>query len=363
MRDSGIGIPKEDQRRIFERFYQTQDGKKKNSGSGIGLTLVAEYVELHHGQIQLDSEVGRGTEFTVTLPLGKSHLPVDSIEKDSQIKLLAKPSLHGKQEGSRFYQLKPESDKPLVLLIEDNLDMVDFIRTSLGHKYNFVLAQDGQEGIKKANNFSPHIIVSDIMMPKMDGIELCRKVKENPMTTHISIIFISAKSMTENRVEGMRVGADAYIVKPFEIELLEAQIDTLIQRQKELMEYFRNYLFRMPAPSDTTNNEDNKFVKRVMDLIEANISNSELTVEMIASEMAMSSTHLYRKLKATTDHSPKEVIQKYRLKKASQLLQNKEGNITEVMYRVGFTNLSYFSKCFKAEYNVTPKQYQERIRY
>ncbi len=361
VKDSGVGIPKEDQSRIFERFYQAQDGRKKESGSGIGLTLAAEYVELHHGLIQLDSEVGQGTEFTVSLPLGKSHLPVDSIEKDAQIKLLAKPSLHGPQEGSKFYQLDLESDKPLVLLIDDNQDMIEFVRSSLGHKYNFVLAQDGQEGLRKANNFSPEIIVSDIMMPNMDGIELCKKIKGNPKTTHISIIFISAKSMTENRVAGMRVGADAYIVKPFEIELLEAQIDTLIQRQKELMEYFRNDLIRMPAPPDASNNEDNKFVKKVMDLIEANISNSELTVEMIASEMAMSSTHLYRRLKATTDHSAKEIIQKYRLKKASQLLQNKEGNITEVMYRVGFTSLSYFSKCFKAEYDISPKQYQEKL--
>lgn len=158
----------------------------------------------------------------------------------------------------------------------------------------------------------------------------------------------------------MTLLSTAYITKPFEIELLEVQIDSLIQRQKELMEYFRNELIRMPAKADKSNNEDNKFVKRVMDLIEANISNSELTVEMIANEMAMSSTNLYRKLKATTDHSAKEIIQKYRLKRASQLLENKEGNITEVMYRVGFTSLSHFSKCFKVEYNISPKQYQER---
>jgi len=363
VKDSGVGIPKEDQRKIFERFYQTPIGKKKESGSGIGLTLVAEYIELHHGFIQLESEIGKGTEFTISIPLGKSHLPVDSIEKDTQIKLLAKPSLKKEKNGSRFYQLKLESDKPTVLLIDDNMDMIDFIRTSLGHKYNFILAQNGQEGLRKANNFNPNIIVSDIMMPKMDGLSLCRKVKENPKTAHISIIFISAKSMTENRVEGISVGADAYIVKPFEIELLEAQIDTLIQRQKELREYFRNELIHLQSPTDSTNNEDNKFVKRVMDLIEANISNSELTVELIASEMAISSTHLYRRLKSITDHSPKEIIQKYRLKKASQLLQNKEGNITEVMYRVGFTSSSYFSKCFKLEYKVSPKQYQEKIRW
>ncbi|RJE72668.1 two-component regulator propeller domain-containing protein [Reichenbachiella sp. MSK19-1] len=359
--DSGVGISEEDQGRIFERFYQAQDGKRKESGSGIGLTLAAEYVALHHGNISVKSSPGMGTSFTVHLPLGKTHLPVDTLAADAQVEIRATPSVHGRQNGSKFYQLDLASDKPLVLIIEDNNDMVDFIRTSLNHKYNFVAAENGQEGLLKANNFLPQVIISDIMMPIMDGLTLCKEIKNNPKTSHVSVILLTAKALLSHRIEGIKTGADAYITKPFEIELLEAHIDQLIQRKKELTEFFRNDLIPLPSESQAANNEDNIFVKRVMDIIEANIANSELTVDMISSEMAMSSTHLYRKLKANTDHSAKEIIQKYRLKKASLLLQNKEGNITEIMYQVGFSSLSYFSKCFKSEFGLSPKKYQERF--
>lgn len=359
--DSGVGISPDEQSKIFERFYQTREGRRTASGSGIGLTLTAEYIELHHGLIEVNSKVGQGTTFTVELPLGKSHLPIDILETDGLVNLRATPSVHGTSKGSKYFQLGPASDKPMVLMIEDNPDMIDFVRNSLGNYYHFVTAEDGQEGLAKANNFAPKLIISDIMMPRMDGLELCKRIKQNPQTSHISIILLTAKSMVSNRIEGIKIGADAYITKPFEIELLKAHMDNLIQRQEELQAYFRNDLVQLPATSDASNNEDNKFVKRVMDIIEANISNAELSVEMIADEMAMSTTHLYRRLKATTDRSAKEIIQKYRLKKASLMLQNKEGNITEIMYRTGFSSLSYFSKCFKAEYGVPPKRYQERV--
>ncbi|PIB36269.1 hypothetical protein BFP72_13145 [Reichenbachiella sp. 5M10] len=359
--DSGVGISKEDQSKIFERFYQAEDGKRKESGSGIGLTLAAEYIELHHGEIIVDSHIGLGTTFTIHLPLGKAHLPIDTLETDAPIELRAVPSVHGRQNGAKYYQLDLASDKPTVLIIEDNNDMVEFIQTSLSHKYNFVAAENGQEGLIKANNFLPQVIISDIMMPVMDGITLCREIKNDPKTSHVSVILLTAKALISNKVEGIKTGADAYITKPFEMDLLEAHIDQLIKRKVELTEFFRKDLIQLPNTTDAANNEDNIFVKRVMDIIEANISNSELTVDMISSEMAMSTTHLYRKLKATTDHSAKEIIQKYRLKKASLLLQNKEGNITEIMYQVGFSSLSYFSKCFKAEFKLSPKKYQEKF--
>ncbi|MDW7691387.1 two-component regulator propeller domain-containing protein [Flammeovirgaceae bacterium SG7u.111] len=359
--DTGIGISPEEQTKIFERFYQTKDGKKMGSSSGIGLTLAAEYVELHHGSIKVESEVDQGTTFTALLPLGTKHLPMETIDSNENINLLAKKSVHGRKGGSTQFQFDLESDKPLVLLIEDNNDIVEFIRNSLSHKYNFISAENGEEGLVKANSFLPQVIVSDIMMPIMDGLTFCGKVKENPKTSHVGIILLTAKSLTSQRVEGIRKGADAYITKPFEIDLLEAYIDHLIHRTEELTNYFNNELIRLPSDPDAMNNEDTKFVKQVMDIIEANISNSNLSVEMISNEMAMSSTHLYRKLKATTDHSANEIIKKYRLKKASILLQNKEGNITDIMYDVGFSSLSYFSKCFKAEYGLPPKKYQENM--
>ncbi|MCV9387025.1 hybrid sensor histidine kinase/response regulator transcription factor [Reichenbachiella ulvae] len=360
--DTGVGIDPKDQDRIFERFYQAEDGKRKESGSGIGLTLAAEFVDLHHGNIKVESEPGKGTAFTVDIPLGKDHLPVDSIQANEEIELRATPSVHGRQHGSKLYQLDLVSEKPMVLIIDDNTDIIDFVRSSLGHKYNLVIAENGQEGLIKANRFMPQVIISDIMMPVMDGITFCKKIKENPKTSQTAVILLTAKSLTAHKIEGIKIGADAYLTKPFEIELLEAHIDQLIQRKEELTRYFKDELISVPVESDVTKNEDNVFVKRVMDIIEANISNSDLSVEMISEEMAMSSTHLYRKLKAITNHSAKEIIQKYRLKKASLLLQNKEGNITEIVYQTGFNSLSYFSRCFKSEFGTSPKKYQERFR-
>lgn len=357
--DSGVGIKSEEQSKIFERFYQAEEGKNKDASSGIGLTLAAEYVELHHGAIEVTSQPQIGTTFTVKLPLGNKHFPIDSLKTQKDIGLLARRSVHGRLGGSKYYQLDLASEKPMVLIIEDNNDIVEFIRESLGHKYNFVTAENGAEGLKRANNFMPQVIISDIMMPVMDGITLCKEIKSNPKTSHVSVILLTAKSLTANKVEGIKIGADVYLTKPFEVELLEAHIDHLIARNEELKSYFRDELIQIPEGSDEANNEDHIFVKRVMDIIQANISNSELTVELISDEMAMSSTHLYRRLKATTNHSAKEIIQKYRLKKASLLLQNKEGNITEIMYQTGFSSLSYFSKCFKAEYKMSPKKYQQ----
>src|SRR5690606_33313407 len=158
---------------IFERFYQAHEGKKKDASSGIGLTLAAEYIKLHHGTITVESEVGKGTSFTIRLPLGKQHFPVDAIHDEAVISLVAKRSVHTQREDAKPYQYGLESDKPLVLIIEDNADMIDFIRTSLSHRYNFVTAENGEEGLAKANSFAPQVIISDIMMPVMDGLTFC----------------------------------------------------------------------------------------------------------------------------------------------------------------------------------------------
>ncbi|HEY8935338.1 MAG TPA: DNA-binding response regulator, partial [Cyclobacteriaceae bacterium] len=247
-----------------------------------------------------------------------------------------------------------------VLIIEDNPDMIDFIKVSLQHKYNFITALNGEEGLTKTNNFIPELIISDIMMPVMDGLTLCKKIKENPKTTHIPIILLTAKSLTIQKVEGIRMGADLYLTKPFEVELLEAHIDNLLKRKKELTDYFRHELIIQPSSDVTGENVDEKFIKKVMGIIEAHISDTDFGVEKLSAEVGMSTTHLYRKLKSLTQLSANDIIRKYRLKKASILLGNKEGNISEIMYDVGFSNLSYFSKCFKAEFGLAPKDYQQK---
>ncbi|AZQ64883.1 response regulator [Flammeovirga pectinis] len=358
--DTGIGISEEDQLHIFDRFYQAKKQNIKENGSGIGLTLVAEFVELHYGQISIESKVNLGTSFTLDLPLGTDHLPVDQLEQD-EIELTLSPVTHHLDNKITSYKLDLNSDKPLLLLVDDNQDIIAFIRNSLKEKYNLIVAENGQEGVVKANRFLPQLIISDIMMPVMDGLSFTDKVKKNPKTSAIPIILLTAKSLPSQKVDGLTAGADIYLTKPIEIELLEAYIKKLLTRKIELEEHFKEEIFNKSEEMNPLKNEDTIFVNKVMQIIEANISNTELSVEMISQELSISTTHLYRKLKATTNHTAKDVIKKHRLKKASQLLQNREGNITEIVDQVGFSSLSYFSRVFKAEFKISPKKYQEKF--
>ena len=357
--DNGIGISAEDQKHIFDRFYQAEEGKRLDSSSGIGLTLAAEYVELHHGEITVHSAIGRGTQFKVMLPIGRSHLPVAETS-DKPIQLTATRSIYPKTEVNKSYLLDLDTDKPTILLVEDNPDVIDFIITSLEEKYNFVTATNGAEGLEKANNFLPELIISDIMMPVMDGLEFCKRIKSNPKTSHITLILLTAKSLESNKLEGIRHGADVYLTKPFEIPLLDAHISNLIARKEELTNYIKTEFTTIHDTPDKQENRDTKFLKKVIDLIEVNISDPDFGVEEISKEVGMSSTHLYRKLKTQTGHSAQDIIKKYRVKKASLLLKNNEGNVSETMYKVGFSSASYFSKCFKAEFGITPKEYQKQ---
>ena len=358
IRDSGIGLNAQEKEKIFEPFYQTDEARLMESGTGIGLALAAEYIKLHRGQIQVESVKGKGTTFVVQLPLGKSHLPVDAIHEEQELELVAiKEFSHSQHQTYRF---DLQSNKPLVLLIDDSPDMIEFVRISLEHKYNFISAENGEDGLQKTTSFLPDIIITDVMMPVMDGITFCKKIKENSNTSHIGIILITARSLATQQAEGIRMGADAYLTKPFEIDLLEAHLDHLLARKQELTNYLKQVLHAQPIATNKEN-EDERFVKKVMNVIEANISDPGFGVEQLSEEIGMSASYLYRKLKSLTQLSTNDIIKKYRLKKASILLRNKGGNVTEIMYEVGFANLSYFSKCFKAEYGLNPKDYQKQL--
>jgi signal transduction histidine kinase/ligand-binding sensor domain-containing protein/DNA-binding response OmpR family regulator len=358
--DTGIGVGPEELSKIFEPFYQTREARQVESGTGIGLALAAEYVKLHHGEIKVESTKGKGSTFTVLLPLGNSHFPIDFIHENQEINLVATKEIGLEDPTRKPYRFDLQSDKPLILIIDDSTDMIDFVRISLSDKYNFISAENGEEGLQKANSFLPEIIISDIMMPVMDGLTLCKRIKNNSRTSHIAIILITAKGLTSQKIEGIRTGADVYITKPFEMEFLEANIDHLIARKKELAYYLNHELITQPIVNDNRENEEEKFIKKVMNIIEANISNPDFSVDMLGAEIGMSTSQLYRKLKSLTKTSANDIIKKYRIKKASILLKNKEGNVSEIMQDVGFTNLSYFSKCFRTEFGLSPKEYQQK---
>lgn len=356
--DNGIGMSDADREKIFGQFFQTEEAKKIEDGSGIGLTLVSEYLKMHRGRIEVESAKGSGSTFTVMLPRGSSHFPIDQRHTGQHVSLVAVKPVPDVDEDK--YEFNLRSEKPVVLLVEDNVDMVDLITLTLREKYNFIVSNNGEEGLLKAAHIVPEVIISDIMMPVMDGLEFCHRIKKDSKTSHIPIILLTARSLNTHKVEGIRAGADVYITKPFEIEILEAHIDHLLERKEELTQYFKQELLTEPVTGSGRDNEDDRFLRKVMNSIESNIANPDFSVEVLSEEMGMSSTHLYRKLKSLTQLGANEIIKKYRIKKASLLLKNKEGNITEIMYEVGFSNLSYFSKCFRAEFGMTPKEYQQK---
>ncbi len=356
--DSGAGIAPEEQSKIFDRFYQSANAQKMENSSGIGLTLVSEYTKLHKGEIKVNSSKETGTCFTLLLSSGNAHFPAEIIQQEKETEdFIHQKSILISNTSAKLSR----SAKATVLLVEDNNDMIDFIRLAFKDKYQFVTAENGEEGLHQAQRCLPDVIISDVMMPVMDGLEFCTLLKQDNRISHIPIILLTAKGLTSQKVEGIRMGADIYLTKPFEIELLEAHIDHLYHRNLELAAYFRHELITEPVLDTNKENEDEKFLKKVMHTIEANISNSDFSVELLSEEIGMSSTHLYRKLKSLTHLSANEIIKKYRIKKASLLLKNKEGNISEIMYEVGFSNLSYFSKCFKTEFGLAPKEFQQKM--
>ncbi len=359
VKDSGIGIPYPDQKKVFERFYQAEEAVKMERGSGIGLTLVNEYVKLHHGQINLESTPGKGADFQVLLPLGKDYqgdIPV--LVKGEEIKpLLKSVKESGDAEGDNL--VSNLSGDPVVLLVEDEKEVSDFIRVSLKGKYNVKVAENGKVALEVISKQLPNLVISDVVMPEMDGIELVKRIKNNARTAHIPVILLTGQSEKEKQLEGLKSGADAYVVKPFEIELLEVRIENFLKREIKLSEYLKVEKLTNPNETEITS-YDEKILEKVVNTVENQLSNPDLTIELLCKEIGLSHSVLYRKIKNLTGQTTNELIRSIRLKRAEQLLKTKKFSVAEVMDETGFSNHSYFSKCFKKVYKVTPREYIER---
>ena len=257
-----------------------------------------------------------------------------------------------------------EPDLPVtakkVLVVDDNEDILELIEMNLKDHFHVILAKNGQEALQIMEEQLPHLVISDVMMPVMDGMELCERIKENKATTHIPVILLTARSLDMHKTEGISKGADLYITKPFDMDYLKSAIKGVFRREEQMTDYIKTQLLLNPGDQPNNNkNQDELFLKKVMDLIENNIANPELSVELLGSALGMSSTHLYRKLKESTGYSTKEIIMNYRMQKAAQMIANNEGNISEIMYAVGFSSLSGFSRSFKAKFGVAPTVYHK----
>ncbi len=377
--DNGSGIPADRIPYIFNRFYQAEDSPKQmQEGTGIGLSLTKELVKLHLGEIWVDSEEGKGSAFSVFLPFSNGSVLTDvSIldeagKKELEIDCEDEASMqeeNGKilQEiASEFNEKLVNDNIPIILIVEDNADMRTFIGSYLDDTYNVIEAEDGEEGFSKAVSQIPDLIISDVMMPKMDGNEMCDKLKTDERTSHIPVIMLTAKAGSDSKIEGLEAGADAYLTKPFEGKELLIRVKNLINQRKKLREFFtRNHHSPEQSPlaqikDSGITSMDQRFVEKAIKVVEENMDNPDFSVEMFGQEMALSRVQLHRKLKAIVNQSASTFVRTLRLKRAALLLSKQAGNVTEIAYDVGFNNLSYFAKCFNEHFGLTPSEFAER---
>jgi len=355
--DTGIGIPSEKLPFIFDRFYQV-DGSitKDKEGSGIGLSLTKDLIELMDGTITVSSEEGKGTFFTVQLPIEKieTHRQENSevVENGRSVPMI------DTEKAKTFEWGKADNRKvPKILLVEDNEDMRQFIKAQLIEDYQVIEAKNGEQGLKIASTTIPDLIVSDLMMPKMDGIQLCNRLKTSVETSHIPVIMLTARAGIENKIEGLETGADDYLTKPFDAKELYARVKNLILQRQRLREHYSAGQQKLDPEKVTVTSLDKKFLEQVLALLEKHHTDANYGVPQMQQDLAMSKTQLHRKLKALTNESPGELLRNFRLKRAAQLLSQKTDTVTQIAYQVGFNNLSYFAKCFKEQYGVAPSSY------
>ncbi|MEO9967821.1 MAG: ATP-binding protein [Reichenbachiella sp.] len=343
--DEGDGIPKDEIDKIFDRFYQI--GKNHSSGTGIGLALTKELVELHKGTITVESELGRGTSFIVSLPLEVAEVPDDrSSELDNYPPFAP---------DDKTFTDKPEEHKPLVLLIEDNEELSTFIKNELFSEFQIIQQYDGAAGLEEAKIKLPDLIISDVMMPKIDGLELCQLLKEDTLTDHIPVIILTALADQESKLEGLQMGADDYLVKPFHADELKARMNNLLDQRKKLSKKFSQVITLRPNDIVITSVQE-VFIKKLISTVETNMGREDFNVEELCYEMGISRMQMHRKLTALTGQSTSAFIRQLRLQKAVKLLESGQ-NVSQAAYAVGFNSLSYFTKLFKAQYGVPPSEH------
>jgi predicted ATPase/signal transduction histidine kinase/DNA-binding response OmpR family regulator/tRNA A-37 threonylcarbamoyl transferase component Bud32 len=367
VQDTGEGIPAQQLPHIFERFFRAGGSHEhKRQGSGIGLALVNELVTLHHGEIRVKSREGKGTTFTLRLALGSSHLKPEEIGEESG-KRTVYGDIDAKQVAAGFagdpgYEDSTETGKGkkgkhVILVVEDNADVRRFIRGPLETLYRVEEAVNGKDGIEKAKEIVPDLVVSDVMMPEADGYELCRVLKTEVATSHIPIILLTARASDESVIEGLETGADDYITKPFNIKILLARIKNLIDLRRGLQEKIQREMVLQPT-AIAVSSVDQQFMQELKEALETHLPDPEFSVEQLAKILYMGRTTLNLKIKALTGESTNRFIQSYRLKRAAQLLKANFGNVTEVAFEVGFSNSAYFSKCFKEKFHRPPHAFQ-----
>lgn len=376
--DEGIGIEPTKLRTLFQRFETLAQQNMLQPSSGIGLSLVKEMVDMHHGTIKVTSEPEAGSRFIVTLPLQK-----EVFEQDSQVEFILNdsqsPTTHpdsslqtekrAEAEDKEDMENNTAPDTLTILVVEDNEELKAFLKNILSENYTVITASNGKEGLQHAVDNIPDLIISDVMMPVMDGLEMIRQIKENNNICHIPIIVLSAKASLDDRIAGLEQGIDDYITKPFSATYLKTRIASLLRQRKSLQEIYMAKLTEgkeiavaealTPSQPQITP-YDEQFMQKVMEFIEEQMDNAELTIDEFAEHLMLSRTIFYRKLKSIIGLTPVDFIREVRIKRAAQLIDSGEYNFSQVAYMTGFNDPKYFSKCFKKVVGITPSEYKEK---
>lgn len=368
IKDTGGGLTQSEISQIFQRFSQVT--KTKNNyygGTGIGLEVVKAFTELHRGKIKVFSKVGKGSNFIVSFLLGKEHFTSEEISFQNNYYQYGKedkvpptletiPAIENQKTENSTINLNTKKEHTL-LIVEDNLDLKNYLKSELEKNYNILLAENGKVAFELALKKTPHIILTDVMMPIMDGLELCKKIKGDLKTSHIPLLMLTAKSMSTDKLQGINSGADAYLSKPIEMELLKSTLTQLLtSRQILLNKYAKNGIEINQDATKKITSLDNVFIQKMVEHINDNIGQSKLTVESIAAHFFLSRSQLYRKTKSLTGVTVNEFIKRVRLEEAAKMIKTGDGNISEISYKVGFSSPSYFAKCFKEEFGKLPTE-------
>jgi DNA-binding response OmpR family regulator len=356
IKDSGIGIPADRHDKIFERFFQHDvPGTMVNQGSGIGLAITKEFINLMGGAINVESEEGKGSVFTVVLPVKEVASVVTEPAAGEPVTATA--------ESTREVIMPTDTGKKeyTVLLVEDNEDFLFYLKDNLREYYNIVEAVNGREGWQKTLSAHPDIVVSDISMPLMNGIELCEKIKQDPRTKHIPVVLLTALTGEEQQLRGLETGAAHYLTKPFNFEILVSKIKNLLREQQSLKQVFTKQV-AVKTTDVQVEDPGQKFVQDALSIVEKNISNAGFSVEELSRALLLSRAAVYKRLFVLTGKTPIEFIRTLRLQRAAQLLEKTNMTVAEVAYETGFNNPKYFSKYFKAEYGKLPSAYQSDIK-
>lgn len=350
--DTGYGIDADALPHIFDRYYQVK-GKHQASGTGIGLALVKSLADLHEGTLYVESEIGKGTTFTFRILVENTY--PDALHKEEKETVI-------QEEIEKPEEEKEDMDiRPMILVVEDNDDIREYIASSFSSNYRIITAINGKEGLEQALKQIPDIIISDIMMPEMDGIELCKQVKEDIRTSHIPVILLTAKDSIQDKEEGYESGADSYLTKPFSAKLLNSRVHNLLESRKKLALIVANRTKELkPEQQEETiklNKLDEEFLTKFTTIVEENIDMEKMDMSFMMEKMNMSHSTLYRKIKSLTGMSGNELIRKIRLKNSLRLLMEEGHNISEAAYASGFNDLGYFRSCFREEYGMAPSEY------